>query len=143
MTGTLSIKLQVVDEFSARLNLPHETCRSLNVDHRDICKFSGHNDPNYITLARFLADIVRKIRRLGVYCAALDLLMRGSIQASGRPIFVCRSWRGAFISTHCYAAHGNPVDKSYNRKKCNSLYTYLSSTLASSKGPWIIKRSGF
>ncbi|KAH7322926.1 WD40-repeat-containing domain protein [Stachybotrys elegans] len=52
----------IVDRSSAILGYPNERVDHLNANHRDMCKFSSRDDPNYRSVRNALATTIRDIQ---------------------------------------------------------------------------------
>lgn len=52
----------VVDKDLAMLGFPNERTAYMHANHRDICKYTDKNDPNYLTVRNALASIIDSIR---------------------------------------------------------------------------------
>ena len=52
----------VVEKDAAVLGYPNERSSYLNANHREVCKFTDQNDPNYQTVRNTLASIIDKFR---------------------------------------------------------------------------------
>ncbi len=50
---------QVVDEQSARLNLPNEKVFPVDADHRTICKMSSHEDQVYKIVGVWTTKLIK------------------------------------------------------------------------------------
>lgn len=57
----------VVDKTSATLGYPNEISKSLNADHRTVCKFDSIQDSNYISVRNALKTLVTTIRSNGTW----------------------------------------------------------------------------
>ena len=55
-------KSLVVEKDAAVLGYPNERSSYLNANHREVCKYADHNDPNYQTVRNTLASIIDKLR---------------------------------------------------------------------------------
>lgn len=52
----------IVDKDLATLGYPNERTEYLNANHRDICKYAGPTEPNYLTVRNALASTIEKFR---------------------------------------------------------------------------------
>lgn len=55
----------ILDKDSSILGYPGEISQPLNADHHDVCKYSGRDDPNYVTVRSVLKSLVLPYRKAG------------------------------------------------------------------------------
>ncbi|KAF2145863.1 uncharacterized protein K452DRAFT_244254 [Aplosporella prunicola CBS 121167] len=53
-------KLMIVDKDSSVLGYPEEVSRPLNADHHEVCKYSGPNDANYLSVRNALKTLATR-----------------------------------------------------------------------------------
>lgn len=59
-------KLMVLEKDSSILGYPNEVSTPLDADHHDVCKYSGPDDPNYVSVRNTLKSLVGRFRSKGV-----------------------------------------------------------------------------
>jgi hypothetical protein len=52
--------MKIVDEDSARLNLPNEVAIPISANHRDMCKFSSVNSQRYRPVWEYMQDLAER-----------------------------------------------------------------------------------
>lgn len=59
------MKLMVVEKDSSILGYPKEVSRPLNANHHDVCKYSGPDDSNYVSVRNALKFLVKRFQSIG------------------------------------------------------------------------------
>ncbi|KAI1751937.1 hypothetical protein F4782DRAFT_530881 [Xylaria castorea] len=52
---------RIVEDWSARMNHPRETCLGISTNHMDICKFNSSSDQNFQSIVRQLQRLARQM----------------------------------------------------------------------------------
>ncbi len=55
----------VLEKESSSLGYPGEISKSLNADHRDVCKYISPDDANYVIVRNALKTLVENLRSKG------------------------------------------------------------------------------
>lgn len=56
----------ILEKDSSILGYPGEVSQPLNANHHDVCKYSGRDDPNYVTIRSVLKTLVLSFRKAGM-----------------------------------------------------------------------------
>jgi hypothetical protein len=57
------------------LGYPGEVSKSLDADHHGVCKYESRKDPNYIHVRNWLATMVKRIRKGGMYLQSHTMIL--------------------------------------------------------------------
>ncbi|KAL8736836.1 MAG: hypothetical protein Q9181_002279 [Wetmoreana brouardii] len=76
-------KMMVLEKDSSILGYPYEISKPLDADHHNVCKYTGQQDPNYVSVRNALRSVLPKVNplELGAQAPFVDRVEMSKVEA--------------------------------------------------------------